>query len=89
VLAERAGFEPAVGCPTHAFQACSFGHSDTSPLKGSKYYYNSFPICKHDFEKMTVFLLINANIGLEGPGEDSFPVVPAEFFQLSCVEAPG
>jgi hypothetical protein len=32
VLAERAGFEPAVGGkPTHAFQACSFSLSDTSP----------------------------------------------------------
>src|SRR5262249_23607535 len=32
LMAERVGFEPTVGgCPTHAFQACSFGHSDTSP----------------------------------------------------------
>ena len=30
-LAERAGFEPAVPCSTHAFQACSIDHSDTSP----------------------------------------------------------
>lgn len=30
-FAERAGFEPAVGCPTHDFQSCTFGHSDTSP----------------------------------------------------------
>ena len=29
--AEREGFEPSVGCPTHAFQACTIGHSDTSP----------------------------------------------------------
>jgi hypothetical protein len=26
-LAEREGFEPSVGCPTHAFQACAFDHS--------------------------------------------------------------
>ena len=33
-MAERAGFEPAVELtPTHAFQACSFGHSDTSPRR--------------------------------------------------------
>ena len=30
-MAERVGFEPTVRCRTHAFQACSFGHSDTSP----------------------------------------------------------
>ena len=31
-LAERAGFEPAVGCyPTHAFQACDLSRSSTSP----------------------------------------------------------
>ena len=30
--AEKAGFEPAVPCSTHAFQACSIDHSDTSPL---------------------------------------------------------
>src|SRR5699024_10004043 len=29
--AVTAGFEPAVACTTHAFQACSFGRSDTSP----------------------------------------------------------
>ena len=33
-MAEREGFEPSVSCPTHAFQACSFGHSDTSPESG-------------------------------------------------------
>ena len=33
VLAERAGFEPAVLLRTHAFQACSLSHSDTSPKK--------------------------------------------------------
>jgi hypothetical protein len=32
ILAERAGFEPAVGCyPTHAFQACDLNHSSISP----------------------------------------------------------
>ena len=32
-MAERAGFEPAVRYErTHAFQACSISHSDTSPL---------------------------------------------------------
>ena len=31
-LAEKAGFEPAVGYkPTHAFQACDLNHSSTSP----------------------------------------------------------
>lgn len=30
-LAERTGFEPAVGLPTHAFQACPLSRSGTSP----------------------------------------------------------
>ena len=31
-MAEREGFEPSVpGTDTHAFQACSLSHSDTSP----------------------------------------------------------
>ena len=34
VLAERAGFEPALGdYPKHAFQACDLNHSSTSPDK--------------------------------------------------------
>ncbi len=36
-MAERVGFEPTVGVkPTHNFQSCSFGLSDTSPFKRSK-----------------------------------------------------
>ena len=32
LVAERAGFEPAKGvAPLHAFQACAFNHSATSP----------------------------------------------------------
>ena len=30
-MAERTGFEPAVDCSTHAFQACPLSHSGTSP----------------------------------------------------------
>ena len=30
-MAERVGFEPTVGCPTHAFQACAFDRSAISP----------------------------------------------------------
>ncbi len=30
-LAEREGFEPSVGYPTHDFQSCTFDHSVTSP----------------------------------------------------------
>ncbi len=30
-LAERVGFEPTVGFPTHAFQACALSHSAISP----------------------------------------------------------
>lgn len=32
-MAERTGFEPAVGCPTRAFQARTLDHSDTSLYK--------------------------------------------------------
>ena len=32
-MAERVGFEPTVGCPTHAFQACALSHSAISPGK--------------------------------------------------------
>jgi hypothetical protein len=32
-FAERARFELAVPCGTQTFQACTFGHSDTSPVK--------------------------------------------------------
>src|SRR2546430_6824682 len=30
-LAERVGFEPTIRCRIHAFQACAFGRSATSP----------------------------------------------------------
>ena len=30
-LAEARGFEPPIHCCIHAFQACSFNHSDTLP----------------------------------------------------------
>jgi hypothetical protein len=34
-MAERGGFEPPVEfCPTHAFQACTFSRSVTSPRLG-------------------------------------------------------
>ena len=34
VLADRAGFEPALGYyPKHAFQACDLNHSSTCPVK--------------------------------------------------------
>ena len=35
-LAERVGFEPTVGLPTHDFQSCRFGRSRTSPGKLSR-----------------------------------------------------
>ncbi len=34
--AERARFELAVPCGTQTFQACTFGHSDTSPKSNYK-----------------------------------------------------
>ena len=33
LIAERVGFEPTLPFSKHAFQACSFGHSDISPKK--------------------------------------------------------
>ena len=35
-MAERVGFEPTVGCPTHAFQACAFDRSAISPGIGRR-----------------------------------------------------
>jgi hypothetical protein len=32
-MAVREGFEPSIRCRIHAFQACSFDHSDTSPIE--------------------------------------------------------
>ena len=38
LLAERAGFEPALGYyPKHAFQACDLNRSSTSPLEGGQH----------------------------------------------------
>jgi hypothetical protein len=31
LLAVAVGFEPTEGLPSHAFEACSFGRSDTPP----------------------------------------------------------
>ena len=36
-LAERVGFEPTLPCGKHAFQACAFSHSATSPALQSNY----------------------------------------------------
>jgi hypothetical protein len=38
IIAERVGFEPTLPCGKHAFQACSFGHSDTSPGNEAQIY---------------------------------------------------
>ena len=35
-MAVREGFEPSNGCPLHAFQACAFSHSATSPYNCKK-----------------------------------------------------
>ena len=32
LAAEDEGFEPSVGCPTHAFQACALGRYANPPL---------------------------------------------------------
>jgi hypothetical protein len=32
LLAESEGFEPSIRCRIHTFQACSFSHSDSSPV---------------------------------------------------------
>ena len=32
LCAEDEGFEPSVGCPTHAFQACALGHYANPPV---------------------------------------------------------
>jgi hypothetical protein len=35
-MAEDEGFEPSVGCPTHAFQACALGRY-ANPPRGALY----------------------------------------------------
>ena len=43
-MAEREGFEPSMGYePIHAFQACSFGRSDTSPVSRWRWPYQTHP----------------------------------------------
>ena len=32
-VAEPEGFEPSIGCPIHAFQACAIDHSATAPCE--------------------------------------------------------
>ncbi len=59
LMAERAGFEPAVPLSTHAFQACSFGHSDTSPqISRSRRIYPLFLLGKSDVPFSTVTLRV-------------------------------
>ena len=36
-MAERVGFEPTLPCGKHAFQACAFSHSATSPVQSAAY----------------------------------------------------
>src|SRR5262249_31393675 len=36
LMAEGAGFEPALRCRKHAFQACGFSHSPTLPTRDSQ-----------------------------------------------------
>ena len=43
-MADRKGFEPSKACTLHAFQACSFNHSDTCLNK--IYYQNSAHFAK-------------------------------------------
>tara|TARA_Y100000031_G_scaffold81725_1_gene90075 strand:+ start:69 stop:458 length:390 start_codon:yes stop_codon:yes gene_type:complete len=58
--AERAGFEPAVHFwRTHAFQACSLSHSDTSPLliclkNGTQNYKNIMTLDFHKIKKVAL-----------------------------------
>ncbi len=37
-MAEPEGFEPSIGCPIHAFQACAIDHSATAPQCYSESY---------------------------------------------------
>ncbi len=46
-VAVRTGFEPVIGySPIHAFQACSFSHSDTSPLECGANFTRTLSGCK-------------------------------------------
>ena len=39
-MAVREGVEPSIPCDIHTFQACSFGHSDTSPIYNTTFLAN-------------------------------------------------
>ena len=40
-VAVREGFEPSIRFRIHTFQACSFNHSDTSPIFFNSCFYSS------------------------------------------------
>ncbi len=53
-LAEAVGFEPTVGCPTHAFQACRFGRSRTPPSTSTLRLSGRLRRLRYRFEQLLV-----------------------------------
>ena|GEM_PF-1895357 len=72
-MAVREGFEPSIPFGIHTFQACSFGHSDTSPFKLS--YFN---VLTSPFGDMADEYALACQINLGGHSDTS----P---FKLSCI----
>ncbi len=49
MLAEDEGFEPSIGCPIHAFQACALGRYANPPEE-----VNSIGGCNYDYARSLV-----------------------------------
>ncbi len=61
-MAEREGFEPSVGCPTHAFQACALDHSATSPEASPRPAKKPWRLLKRGADKATGQPTVNGNL---------------------------
>ena len=73
-MAERVGFEPTLGFPKHAFQACAFSRSATSPF-----------LLQYQIHRTKRFLLCTLNyiFMAERPGfEPGVELPPQQFSRL-------
>ena len=72
-FAERAGFEPAIHFwRIHAFQACLFNHSSTSPLETQKLLRKFGGIALHNNKKAAKQLLFSGETGIRTPGTSRY-----------------
>lgn len=79
LFAERGGFEPPLRFRKHAFQACAFSHSATSPLCSCRFQLNSTRAGKttHFFaiELINLSLIINLIVHRKLPWQKVLSVV--------------